>query len=78
MEISSVEFRKIRETFRMSQSVFGQALGISAAQVNRIERDKRNLTDRVKRTLIDEFVLTPETLAETLAIHDRYKRPSCG
>ncbi|MGA4719491.1 helix-turn-helix domain-containing protein [Fictibacillus nanhaiensis] len=73
MDITPDVFRKIREVHRLPQAYYGKLLGISVAQVNRIERDKRRLTEAIKRRLITEFMLTPETLAELLEIHERYK-----
>jgi transcriptional regulator with XRE-family HTH domain len=66
-------FKKIREVHGMSMSQFGELLNVSKAQVCFIEKGERPLSDRIRQTLIDEFLLTRESITEMLTIHNRYK-----
>jgi transcriptional regulator with XRE-family HTH domain len=72
MQIKADEFYKIRKVYRLSTREFGALCDISGAYVNMIENNKRNLTDRIKRRLIEELELTPEKLAHILEVYNEF------
>jgi transcriptional regulator with XRE-family HTH domain len=74
MHLTADEFYKVRTVYRLTQEEIGALCDVSGAQINRIERGKRNLTERVKRRLIEEMQLTPDKLARILAIYNEYDR----
>jgi transcriptional regulator with XRE-family HTH domain len=73
MVINADVFKRIRKVYDLSQKEFGDLLDISHAQVNRIERGTRNLTDRIRQRLVDELRLTPDKLSRILAIYDEFQ-----
>lgn len=73
--ITSDNLRIVRLVYRLSQAEFGALAGVSAAYINQVERGKRSLSDRVRRTLIDELAMTPEKITRIYEIYHEYKRP---
>lgn len=72
MQIKADEFYKIRKVYRLSTEEFAALCDITGAYVNMIENNKRNLTERVKRRLIEELQLTPEKLARILEVYNEF------
>jgi transcriptional regulator with XRE-family HTH domain len=73
VNITPEVFKKIREVHGLSMSQFGELLNVSKAQICFIEKGERPLSDRIRRKLIDEFLLTSESISEILTIHNRYQ-----
>lgn len=72
MKLTADEFYKIRKVYRLTQDELGALCNVTAAHINMIEKNKRNLTERVERRLIEELQLTPDKLACILAIYNEF------
>ncbi|MEH7119072.1 helix-turn-helix transcriptional regulator [Neobacillus vireti] len=72
MHLNADDFYKIRKVYRLTSEEFGALCEISGAYVNMVEHGKRNLTERVKRRLIEELELTPDKLARIQAVFNEF------
>lgn len=51
----NTRLKKIRKELKMTQSAFGEKLGISAAAISDIEKGRRNLSDRNISLICEKF-----------------------
>lgn len=72
MHLNADDFYKIRKVYRLTSEEFGALCDVSGAYCNMIEKGKRNLTERVKRRLIEELELTPGKLARIHAFYNEF------
>lgn len=70
MVITADTMKKLRKVHRLTQAELGARCGVSDVFINRIERGKKNVSEKVSRAIIAEFELTPDKLARMLAIYD--------
>ncbi len=73
MNITALDFARIRHVYHLTMDEYGLLLGITAAYVNNIEKGKCRFTERVKQRLVEELELTPEKLQRILSIYDEYQ-----
>jgi transcriptional regulator with XRE-family HTH domain len=74
MKITSELLYKIRKAYRLTQADIGALCDVSDAYINLIENGKRNITDRISHSITKELELTPDKLAQILAVYEEYNR----
>jgi transcriptional regulator with XRE-family HTH domain len=72
MNLTADEFYKIRKVYRLTQEDVGALCNVSTSYINMIEKNKRKLTERVGRRLVEELQLTPDKLTCILAIYNEF------
>ena len=60
----NTRLKELRKELKLTQSEFGEKLGITAAAISDIEKGRRNLTDRNINLICEKFYVSEEWLRE--------------
>ncbi|HET7579774.1 MAG TPA: helix-turn-helix transcriptional regulator [Bacillales bacterium] len=71
MKLNAETLRKIRIAYKLTQYEMAALCGCTAGMINKVERNKYPLTEKIRRAIDREFQLTPDKLAILLAEYDR-------
>jgi transcriptional regulator with XRE-family HTH domain len=69
--IDGETLRKVRIALKLTQDEVGALCGVTNAMVNKVERGKYPITERILAAVNREFTLTRESLAVYLTEYDR-------
>lgn len=58
----NTRLKEIRKKLKLTQSEFGERIGITAAAISDIEKGRRNLTDRNVNLICEKFCINEEWL----------------
>jgi transcriptional regulator with XRE-family HTH domain len=72
MQLNNEVLQVIRSVYRLSLREMSLLLNISESHLCRIEKNKRSVTQAIRKRTIEEFGLTPEKLTQILAIYEQY------
>lgn len=72
MQLSSEQFKKIREVYRLTQLELAELLGISQGYVTHVEVGRRKLSRNVSEKLTDKLGITPEKMARINEMYEEF------
>lgn len=74
MRIDSQVLFEFRKVYRLTLTEMASLLGISESYLCRIEKQERRVTDRIRKSLIEEFELTPDKLERVTRVYMEFSK----